>query len=443
MTATASDADGTIAAVRFFAGTTLVGTDTSSPYSVTWNNVAAGSYSLTAVAQDNAGATTTSAARTITVAAGGLPSGWASGDIGNPQVPGSAQHSAGIYRVRGGGADIWGTSDQFYYAYRQVTGDVDIVSRVASVEAADTWTKAGVMIRETLAANAAHAFVVVTPGGEISFQRRPSTGADSQFTLAASGTAPYWVRLERRGGTVTAFTSADGATWSTAGQMTLATSTVYIGLAVTAHNASAAATAEFDNVVAGPSGGTNQPPAVSLTAPANGATFTAPATVTVSATASDSDGTIAAVDFFAGTTLIGSDTSSPYSVTWNNVPAGTYSLTAVARDNAGATTTSAARSISVTSSLPRPARAVFVASSNHNTAVDRYVLNIYASGANPDTATPLATQDLGKPPVSNGECDVDISSTVQSLSPGSYIATVTAVGPGGSTRSAPSAPFTR
>ena len=60
----------------------------------------------------------------------------------------------------------------------------------------------------------------------------------------------------------------------------------------------------------------------------------------VSANASDTDGTIAAVEFYAGCTLIGSDTSSPYSVSWSNAPAGTHTLTAVARDNAGATTTS-------------------------------------------------------------------------------------------------------
>ena len=71
----------------------------------------------------------------------------------------------------------------------------------------------------------------------------------------------------------------------------------------------------------------NRPPTTSLTAPANGATFTAPATITIDATASDSDGTVARVDFFQGATQIGSDTTSPYSVTWSNVPAGTYSLT--------------------------------------------------------------------------------------------------------------------
>jgi hypothetical protein len=191
------------------------------------------------------------------------------------------------------------------------------------------------------------------------------------------------------------------------------------------------------------SGPANQPPTVALTTPANGATYTAPATIAISASASDSDGTIARVDFYQGTTLLGGDTSSPYSFTWSNVPAGVYSLTAVARDNVGATTTSASRSVTVNNAT-MPSRAVFNASSNHDTAVTRYQLEIFTNGANPDTATPVQTQDLGKPAVANGaECDVNIASTIQSLPSGTYIATVTAIGPGGSARSAASAPFTR
>lgn len=91
----------------------------------------------------------------------------------------------------------------------------------------------------------------------------------------------------------------------------------------------------------------NVAPTVSLTGPTAGSTFTAPANITLSANASDSDGTVARVDFYAGTTLLGSDVSSPFSFAWANVAAGTYSLTAKATDNAGASTTSAAIVISV------------------------------------------------------------------------------------------------
>ena len=71
------------------------------------------------------------------------------------------------------------------------------------------------------------------------------------------------------------------------------------------------------------SGGGNQAPTATLTAPANGATFTAPASITLTATASDADGTVARVDFYNGTTLLGSDTTAPYAFTWSNVAAGT------------------------------------------------------------------------------------------------------------------------
>ncbi|MFO1412798.1 MAG: Ig-like domain repeat protein [Burkholderiales bacterium] len=90
-------------------------------------------------------------------------------------------------------------------------------------------------------------------------------------------------------------------------------------------------------------GGTagNTPPTVSVTAPAAGATYAAPATISIAANAGDSDGTIARVDFYAGTTLIGTAKAAPYTATWSNVAAGAYALTAVATDNGGASTTSA------------------------------------------------------------------------------------------------------
>ena len=87
-------------------------------------------------------------------------------------------------------------------------------------------------------------------------------------------------------------------------------------------------------VVTYTSGGTNVPPTVVLTSPVTGTSVVAPASVVVSADASDGDGSVSRVDFYAGATLIGSDSTAPYSVTWSNVGAGSYALTAVAVDNA-------------------------------------------------------------------------------------------------------------
>lgn len=94
-------------------------------------------------------------------------------------------------------------------------------------------------------------------------------------------------------------------------------------------------------------GGSNQPPTAAITAPTNGATFTAGANITLTANASDSDGTVAKVEFFRGATSLGSKTSAPWSVVWSNAPAGSYVLTAIATDNAGASTTSSAVNITV------------------------------------------------------------------------------------------------
>ncbi|GAA3422757.1 hypothetical protein GCM10018952_77050 [Streptosporangium vulgare] len=97
-------------------------------------------------------------------------------------------------------------------------------------------------------------------------------------------------------------------------------------------------------------GGTpvNQPPTVSVTGPAAGATFAAPATVPITANAADSDGTVSKVDFFNGTTLLGTDTTAPYAYNWTGVAAGSYSLTARATDDKGAVTTSSPVGITVT-----------------------------------------------------------------------------------------------
>ena len=93
----------------------------------------------------------------------------------------------------------------------------------------------------------------------------------------------------------------------------------------------------------------NVPPQVSIASPTNGASFAAGANIAISANASDSDGSVVRVEFFRGATSIGVDTSAPFATTWNGATAGNHALTAVARDNAGANTTSAVVNITVTS----------------------------------------------------------------------------------------------
>jgi hypothetical protein len=97
-----------------------------------------------------------------------------------------------------------------------------------------------------------------------------------------------------------------------------------------------------------PGGGTvNVRPTVSITQPVNGATLQSGASVNIAAAAADTDGTIVRVEFFQGATKIGEDTTAPFSVNWASAPAGTWSLTAVATDNANAQTVSPAVTVTV------------------------------------------------------------------------------------------------
>jgi hypothetical protein len=101
-------------------------------------------------------------------------------------------------------------------------------------------------------------------------------------------------------------------------------------------------------------GDNNRPPSISLTPP-SGNPFTAPANIPLTATASDSDGVVSKVDFYAGTSLIGTATTAPYSVTWPNVASGNYQLFAVATDNSGAMTASTSTNVTVNNGNVAPA----------------------------------------------------------------------------------------
>ncbi len=187
----------------------------------------------------------------------------------------------------------------------------------------------------------------------------------------------------------------------------------------------------------------NQNPTVGLSAPGNGATFPAPATIPIAASAADPDGTVARVEFYSGSTLLGTDTTSPYSFSWTSVPAGTYALKAIAYDNTGASTTSATVSVTVTAATSLPTTVSFLKSADHNTLVQYYLLEVFPAGSDPNTATATSALNLGKPtPDASGVITLNEASFFTALPKGSYIATVSAVGSGGKGRSTPVA-FTR
>jgi len=166
------------------------------------------------------------------------------------------QSSPGSITMGAGGSDIYGTADQFTFAYKSLNGDGSIIVRVDSIENTDPWAKAGVMIRRSLSPDSSFAGVYATPGNGVRFQARSlAAGSATSDTSVATPEqialrAPVWVKLERTGDTFRAFYSADGSKWTAMSwnpQTISMAETVYIGLAVTSHNVNVATTAVFSN----------------------------------------------------------------------------------------------------------------------------------------------------------------------------------------------------
>ncbi len=188
-----------------------------------------------------------------------LPWPWQHADIGavgasgNASVAGSEDQRS-VFTVDGSGADIWNAADEFHYVYQ--TGEQrEIVARVDSVENVHRWTKAGVMVRAGLTADAPHVSMFVTPGKGIAFQRRTETGGTSLTTPGPLVTAPVWLRLLVRGDAVSGwYRFGAGDVWTFLGEATFpaATPPDTSGLAVTSHADGNLATAQFSNVAVNP-----------------------------------------------------------------------------------------------------------------------------------------------------------------------------------------------
>jgi hypothetical protein len=184
---------------------------------------------------------------------------------GNPASVGSfVEGPVGTYTMTASGTDIFNVADEFHFAYKTLTGVGTIEARVLSVEQTDVWANAGVMIRETLEPGSKFAAVIMTstnangtPTQGCRFRARTDTdgSATSDTSIATAEqmaiTVPYWVKIERDvTGNLRGYYSADGTNWQLMvwrPGVSMASS-VYIGLSVTAHNASAVCEAVFSDV---------------------------------------------------------------------------------------------------------------------------------------------------------------------------------------------------
>jgi hypothetical protein len=171
---------------------------------------------------------------------------------------------AGKMTVTGEGSDIWNNSDQFTYVYKTLNGDGALVARVTSVgTGSNAWAKGGLMIRASLDADSSHATMAMTgdpagAGNGASFQYRLDVaGASANSDSTTPVAVPYWVKIERVGGTITGSYAPDNKNWTTVGtpQYITTDAPAYIGVAVTSHAAGEYRTFEFDNLKATGAGG--------------------------------------------------------------------------------------------------------------------------------------------------------------------------------------------
>ncbi len=170
---------------------------------------------------------------------------------GYPVSVGSfVENPVGTYTMTASGVDIWGPSDEFHYAFKTLNDSGSIIAKVESLDNTNGFAKAGVMIRDSLDTDSTYAAVFVTPEEGVRLQYRKNAGGTTNREFAEGITAPQWVRLERTlGGLVRAYYSADGTTWERFSLVQVAMDMpVYIGLAVTSHDAALTCEAVFTNV---------------------------------------------------------------------------------------------------------------------------------------------------------------------------------------------------
>jgi subtilisin family serine protease len=325
LAASAFDNDGGVAQVAFYAGTMLVGVDTSAPYQLTWTNPLVGAHLVTAVATDNEGATATSASTLVRV----LPI--SPGFGGAPRaVPGVIE--AEDFNEGGAGLgynDL--TAGNLGGEYRQTDVDIQTTTDLGAGYALG-YVDAGEWLAYSISALAS---------GNYTFQARvASLGTGGTFHVELDGfdvTGPLGVPH-----------TSGWQTWQTVSSPPFAMTGGSHVLRVVMDSRGPNGYVGNFNYFRLTAPGVNSPPSVQLTAPAANSSYLAPATVSLVAAASDADGSVAQVAFYSGSSLLGVDNVSPFTFSWSSVPAGSYSLSAVATDNNGATAASGVVGVVVT-----------------------------------------------------------------------------------------------
>lgn len=342
LSATASDSDGSVLQVEFLDGTTVLHSDVSAPYEYNWSGAAIGSHQISARALDNRNNSTTSNVASITVAQA------------RPTISMSSPTANALYQLYGAPVSFNATaSDSDGYVTK-----VEFFNNGSPIGAPDTqapytltWSPSGpgehtVFARATdnlggtaettpikIYANAPPTVSVSSPAANAVF----TFGTGVPITVSPADSDGFITKVEYLRGTTVLHTQTQSPwTWT------------WSGAQAGVQNISARATDNRGGVQTSQSVPIriNLPPTVSITAPSSSTNVVAVGdSLTFTASAGDSDGTLRKVEFYAGTEKLAEILNYPYSFTYSPVPPGTRSITARAYDNDFATTSSAAVSV--------------------------------------------------------------------------------------------------
>lgn len=375
LSATATPGTGAaITQVQFLSGTTVLGTDTTFPYSFDWTPTATGTVSLTARVTDSNGTTTTSSAVSVTVAAAVPTVSLTAPAAGANLALAAATTLTATATANGGatvsrvdflvGTTIVGTDLTVPYSFDWTPTTAGITALTAKVTDSNGVSATSSIVNVLVTApsvsiTAPTAGSTVTAGTVVAITATP---------VAPSGTV---TKVDFFAGATLIDTSAGpvySVNWTPSG-----TGAVSLTARVTDSNGATVTSAAVSVTVAAAATAT-----VSVTAPAAGSVFTVGSNVTLSANAtSAAGGTVAQVQFLVGTTIVGTDTTAPYSVTWIPSTSGNFSVTARVIDSFSNSVTSAP----VTVTANTATSVSLTAPANNSTATVGTAVNVTASPA--------------------------------------------------------------
>lgn len=267
---------GWVAPVEATSYTVKRATSSGGPFKAIAREVASASYTDTSVKEGEVYYYVVSASNSAgespdafeTGVSAGLPSPWQQQDIGSVKSPGGTGFDGRQFTVEGAGADIGGTNDQFQFAYASMTGDGTVTARCVP-QVSSQFTKMGLMMRESLSADAPNVLLLVSPAPTDDLEQphwtvrlatRESAGAKSTILKGSPNLSDsqvingrlmgyVWLRLQRSGNTCTGSMSPDGQTWTQVGAVEIPLrKKLFVGVLACSHITTVTTTVSFDSI---------------------------------------------------------------------------------------------------------------------------------------------------------------------------------------------------